>query len=76
MGSGATSLSVRVVEAVADAEGIDPADLPSPLADTVDPDALDSLFRSGTGRVTFDYYGYRVTAGADRTVEVLPRKEA
>lgn len=76
METGATSLAVAVVKAVADAEGVDPVDLSSPLAYTVDPDALDTLFRAGTGRVTFDYCGYLVAVDADRTVEVSPLKEA
>lgn len=37
------AISQQVVEAVADAKGVDPLDLP-PLYNTVDPDALDSLF--------------------------------
>ena len=36
-------ISQQVIEAVADAKGVDPLDLP-PLYDSVDPDALDSLF--------------------------------
>lgn len=37
------AISQRVVEAVADARGVDPLDLP-PLYDSIDPDALDALF--------------------------------
>lgn len=36
-------ISQQVVEAIADATGVDPLELP-PLYDSVDPDALDSLF--------------------------------
>lgn len=69
-------ISMTVVEAVADAEGIDPVALPSPLADAIDPDALDTLFRDGSGRVSFDYCGYRVTVDTDKAVDVTPLAEA
>ena len=36
-------ISQKVIEAIADATGVDPLELP-PLYDSVDPDALDSLF--------------------------------
>jgi len=70
------SLSVTVVEAVADAEGVDPIDLLTPLADAVDPDALDVIFQNGTGRVSFDYSGYEVTVDAEGTVSVSALQEA
>lgn len=73
---GAPSLSLSVVTAVADAERLDPIDLVSPLAEAIDPDALDALFRNGTGRVSFDYCGYRVTVDANGTVDVSPLAEA
>ena len=38
------AISRQVIEAVADAKGVDPLDLP-PLYDDIDPDALDGLFR-------------------------------
>lgn len=41
--SGDEPISRQVVDAVAAAKGVDPLELP-PLYDTVDPDALDSLF--------------------------------
>ncbi|AGB39397.1 HalOD1 output domain-containing protein [Natronococcus occultus] len=45
--SGGTAVrapSVRVVEAVADAEGVDPTDLETPLYEAIDGAALDRLF--------------------------------
>lgn len=60
--------SRAVVEAVAEAEDVDPTDL-APLYGVVDPDALDALFTSPlsesnapttAGTVTFTYEGYRV----------------
>lgn len=76
MAAGAPSLSVTVVEAVATAERVDPVDLVSPLADAVDPDALDVLFRNGTGRISFDYCGYRISVEATGAVAVSPLTDA
>ncbi|MFB6074904.1 MAG: HalOD1 output domain-containing protein [Haloarculaceae archaeon] len=59
------SPSLTVVEAVAEAEGIEPEALTPPLADAIDPEALDGLFRNGNGRVSFDYRGYEVTVTAN-----------
>lgn len=78
--------SVRVVEAIAAAEGVDPAALEPPLYDVVDPDALDtladSLCRNGgqfdgvASRVEFTYRTYRVEVemgnGVDVTVTERP----
>ncbi len=54
-------LTEAVLAAVADREGVDLTELKTPLNDVVDADALDALFRDGTGQVTFDYGGYTVT---------------
>ncbi|MFC7096843.1 HalOD1 output domain-containing protein [Halobaculum marinum] len=43
---GFDTVSIRVVECVAEATGREPTDLP-PLYDVVDPDALDDLFTAG-----------------------------
>lgn len=71
------SLSERVVEEVAAAEGVDPVKLEPPLHEVVDPDALDQLFESipggpdrAAGKVTFEYLEYEVTVTADRRVTV------
>lgn len=66
-------LSTSVIEAVASAEGVDPVELSEPLFAAVEPDALDRLFRAGTGCVTFQYLGYEVTAHGDGEVTVEPR---
>lgn len=63
-------LSEAVLESVADIEGVDPVDLDYPLYDALDPDALDALFRTGGGYVTFSYHGYVVTAFANGTVDI------
>lgn len=70
--SDATEPSVRVVEAVAAAQRIDPLECP-PLYRSVDPEALDGLFTGRTGtssRVSFEYAGYDVTIDADRRVSL------
>ncbi|RKD94639.1 HalOD1 output domain-containing protein [Halopiger aswanensis] len=80
--------SVRVVEAIAAAEGVDPADLEPPLYDVLDPDALDTLadslcsnggqFDGAASRVEFTYRTYRVEVeignanGIDVTVTERP----
>jgi hypothetical protein len=66
---------MTVVEAVADAERVEPVELPTPLADAINPDALDSLFQNGTGRVSFDYSGYEITVEENGTVKVTPLEE-
>jgi hypothetical protein len=65
--------SSSVIAAVADEVGIDPSELPEPLYEAVDPDALDSLFAgtdSGPGSVTFLYCGCEVTVTSDDEVSV------
>lgn len=64
------SLSERVIEEVADAAGVSKLDL-DPLYETVDPDALDALFRQGaTGSITFVYHGHEVVVRGDGDVRV------
>ncbi|AGB17527.1 hypothetical protein Halru_2957 [Halovivax ruber XH-70] len=67
--------SLRVVEAVAEADGVDPAMLDPPLYEVLDPEALDRLFAPtptdpSRGTVRFDYRGHEVTVRADGTVDV------
>ncbi|WP_135302229.1 HalOD1 output domain-containing protein [Haloarcula amylovorans] len=63
-------LSDAVFEAVAAREGIDPTELPEPMFPLIDPDALDSLFRRGTGRVAFEYLDYEVTVESSGDISV------
>lgn len=67
-------LSQRIVERVSDAEGVDPLEL-DPLYTVVDPDALDSLFRTRLassdglgGELRFEYHDYEVRVTADGRV--------
>jgi len=63
------SPSAAVVEAVAAAEGWEPAEVPEPLYESIDPDALEALVASvDDGRISFDYMGYEVTVDADGAV--------
>lgn len=66
-----TPVSVRVVEAVAAREGIDPLEVSPPLYDAIDPTALDALFaptgsaNRTSGTVSFTYRGHRVRVESD-----------
>ncbi|MCU4742984.1 hypothetical protein OB955_18365 [Halobacteria archaeon AArc-m2/3/4] len=62
-----------VVTAVAEARDADPVELP-PLADSINPDALNDLFLSRgettVGQVDFQYLGYRVVVHGNGSVTV------
>jgi hypothetical protein len=69
--------SLRVVEVVADAEGIDPTELEPPLYESIDPTALDDLFDASTDPIAardaclrFDYCGYDVTVRSNGAVDL------
>lgn len=66
------SFTVRVLEAIAGLESMDPLDFDEPLYSVIDPDALDALFRSrrSAGFVSFEYLGYQVTVRSDGDVDV------
>lgn len=70
------SVSEAVIHAVADAEGIEPAELTTPLYEAVDPEVLDRFFseRSAEGnaprQVMFPYSGYEVTVNGEGAVSV------
>lgn len=66
------SPSTAVVEAVANAEECDPADLKTPLYDHVDPDALDAFVASPADScVRFEYHGYEVRIDGDGGVTIV-----
>jgi hypothetical protein len=71
-------LSTTVVFAVASLENRAAEEM-EPLADSVDPEALDRLFapvggsERASGSVTFPFAGYAVTVSADGTVSLEPR---
>lgn len=71
-------ISMAVVRAVSTAEGTEPWSIP-PLADKLDPDALDALFEPGAdgsprsgGRISFVFAGYRVTVDNGEYLTVRP----
>lgn len=71
------TVTTRIVSAVADREGVDPASLDAPLYEAVDPDALSALVDAGPETqltIGFNYAGYRVTVVADEelVVDVTP----
>jgi hypothetical protein len=68
-------LSDKVVERVAEAEGVDASELETPLFEAVDPDALDRIFEPikkkserNQGQIQFPYHGYRVVVTAEENV--------
>lgn len=76
-GEPAEPLSSIVVDAVAEAAGMDPANLGTSLYEQIDPDALDNLFSDrhngmprGSGHVVFTLLGYEVTVYSDGNVVV------
>lgn len=72
----ATGVSVAVVEAIADREGVDPTEVDVHLAEHVDPDALDALYRHASTNaddswsIEFDADGHRVTVRSDGRITV------
>lgn len=72
--------STAVVVAVATVAGTEPLALP-PLRETIDPDALDDLFRQTPGgrvrkfgHVEFSFAGHNVTVDASGEVSVYPQR--
>lgn len=69
------SLSERIVQRIADVEGVPPTAL-TPLYEVVDPDSLDRLFSptiSGDrdqGKVVFSYNGHVVSIGGDGRIDL------
>lgn len=78
-----TGFDWQIVQAVADAKGIEPIDLEKRLYDVVDPDAVYSLFsgRSGhgaqtQGAVSFTLARCEVTVDHDLSIHVRPLGDA
>ncbi|QLG50079.1 HalOD1 output domain-containing protein [Natrinema halophilum] len=69
-------VSVKVVDEVADREGVDPGNLQPPLHKVIDTEALDALFQSTSstartdGTVEFQYKGYQVRVKSSEEVEI------
>lgn len=69
-------VSVQVVDAVAEAEGVDPTRLSPPLYEAVNTEALNALVANTeptdhtTIRVSFSYHGYMVTVRGDGQISL------
>ncbi len=63
--------SMAVIEAVAAREGVDPTTLTDPLCEAIDPEALNTMCRTSTVRVTFEYHGYLITIDGDNQVDLI-----
>ncbi|GAB3024467.1 HalOD1 output domain-containing protein [Natronobiforma cellulositropha] len=76
-----TPVSITVIEAVAETEGVEPAALEPPLYDVIETSALDALFRDASGRsgapsLEFVYRGHVVSVSGDGDVRVTPAHPA
>ncbi|WP_203229085.1 HalOD1 output domain-containing protein [Halobellus captivus] len=63
-------ISLQIIDTVAAAKGVSPMEL-TPLADVIDPDALDSLYSPATATTVtlrFEYEGYSVRIDDDGSV--------
>lgn len=67
-GQSEQTMSEAILSAVAEREDIEVCKLQTPLFESIDPDALDTLFRNSGGQVTFEYLDYLVTVDSDRNV--------
>ncbi|WP_435074505.1 HalOD1 output domain-containing protein [Halorubrum sp. HHNYT27] len=72
----ADSPSESVIQGISEAEGVDEESI-DPLFNTIDPDALDQIFRNLSngpnrtgGKVEFTHEGYDVTVWADGGVSI------
>ena len=67
-----SSLSMAVINEIAKHEGVDSVNLSEPLAETINPDALDALFTGGSGKVQFEYLEYHIEITHDGSIAVQP----
>lgn len=77
--SRANQLSETVINAVADAKGVETIELETRLYDIIDPDALENIFKEKTdgtartnGRIVFSMCGCEVIVYSDGQVVVTP----
>lgn len=76
------AVSGRSVVGTAGADGASTSRVLQPLYESIDPDALDALFRTTSsgivrseGTITFSYDGCEVTVDGDEVVRVRPVRE-
>lgn len=72
---GADSVGEIIVLKVPEREGIDAREVQVPLYEIINPEALAHLFRGRSGRLTFDYMGYRVTVTHEHEVTIDDRDD-
>lgn len=66
-----SSISEKIILAVAKREGVDPVELSVPLYDAIEVDALNKLAASEkVSQITFTYLGYEIAVSADGTVGI------
>ena len=65
-----TEIIPQIIEAIAEADGVEPCDLTVPLEESIDLDALEALARHRTGVwwLSFTIPNYIVTVTSDGTV--------
>ncbi|WP_128475922.1 HalOD1 output domain-containing protein [Halorussus pelagicus] len=70
---GSATLSDVVIEAIAEVADVDPTTTVIPIADRIDPDALDSLFADSEGKAqaTFRVCGLEVLVRSDGRVRIV-----
>lgn len=67
------TLTPRIVDAVAEADGVETRLLDPPLAEVVDPDALGALVKESTGstlEIRFTYRGHEIVVDEDGRVQI------
>lgn len=79
---GSAALTTTLAHALSDVTGLDVTDTAFTLADFVDPEALDRLFKpkdDGTqridGQLSFDVWGNEVTVHSDGQIEIVPPRQ-
>ncbi|QLK24757.1 hypothetical protein HYG81_11595 [Natrinema zhouii] len=75
------SISLKVVEKIAEREQVSPAELKPPLHYAIDTDALNSLYQSdtperGPSKVEFTYNGYTVVVDSTGDVDIRDQVSA
>lgn len=77
-----SSLVIKIVEHIAAQQGVDPIDLDSPLYDSIDTDALETLIESARDSpqnscsVEFPYHDYIVTVDETRSISIREKESA
>lgn len=66
------TVTLDIINAVAEAEGVSPLELHPRLYDVIDPDALESLLCNATAPVTvrFEYAGWELAVGTNTGVTI------